>query len=114
MPCRMDDMPSDADLLGQENEFLRKEGDKVTRMLCEVMTEIDEEFSKSGLEPIGRSAELRTWWEKHKAIDEKRKSDEQKLREWAAKARAARKVKKEAKERQEYERLRKKYGKEKK
>lgn len=64
MPCRCDDYEDASQYI--------KEADKVTRMLCEVLTLYDTYEYKSFTLP----EEVNKWWEKHKELDAKRKSEE--------------------------------------
>lgn len=110
----MDDMPDSngqVKELERQVEILKKEADKLTRFLCMV---VPHSIDHRGIEKGYVSEECHEWYKAHVKADEKRREEEQKLREWAAAARARKKAAKEAKEHKEYERLKKKYGKEKK
>jgi len=73
MPCRYF-------LPGEEEAIQRKELDRVTRLLCEVMTELKAEgaLDRPG---ICLSNEVMQWWREHQIRDKKRK-------EWEAAAAA--------------------------
>ena len=67
MPCRYF-------LPGEEEAIQRKELDRVTRLLCEVMTELEAEgaLDRPG---ICLSNEVMQWWREHQIRDKKRKEE---------------------------------------
>jgi hypothetical protein len=76
----MDDMPSGKELddkiklqsLEKEVYLLRKEGDRATRLLCELLSRFPEQ---KDFDP-----ELKSWWNKHQKVDKKRKAAEDKAK----------------------------------
>ncbi len=101
MPCRYDDDDTQRSSIYLERESLRKELDKATRLLCEIMSDENEEFYPS--------TELLEWYEEHKKKDEARKQAEKEARK--AKKEAAKRITEELEvlERRELERLKGKY-----
>ena len=69
MPCRGPDDDS-CDSYREQLAKQRRELDKVTRLLCEVMT--------NGVPHA--SEELAEWWQNHQELDRKRKAAEEKAR----------------------------------
>lgn len=72
MPCRdWDDSPGA--FREVENPETKMKLDNVTRLLCELMTQID---GKTASQHLNLSPELVRWWEAHKETDRKRKEAE--------------------------------------
>jgi hypothetical protein len=80
MPCRVDDhehaqRPSRAiDKANEQYEKLKAEADNVTRMLCSLMTFL--ENNHSGFDFTANVEGLAKWWEAHKEVDRKREAKE--------------------------------------
>jgi hypothetical protein len=77
MPCN-----SDYPRENLEEKRLREELDKVTRYLCAVLTDLEDEVQDGNNEIDPRaflqslSPDLRIWWKKHKKWDAKRRAQE--------------------------------------
>jgi hypothetical protein len=75
MPCN-----SDYPRENLEEKRLREELDKVTRYLCAVLTDLEDEVQDGNNEIDPRaflqslSPDLRIWWKKHKKWDAKRQT----------------------------------------
>jgi len=70
MPCRDEGEPIYVD-----NPELKKKLDKVTRLLCSTMKELEAQGMWWTIKSI-ESGELKEWWEKHKKADAKREAKE--------------------------------------
>lgn len=76
MPC-YDARDDDSRVIIQENTA---ELDKLTRLLCGVMTQLDKLDLSHRLDYRNRNISgLKTWWSQHQALDEKRITREQAL-----------------------------------
>ena len=99
MPCRdyMDDHASHAYQVAEANkkcEILRKRLDNVTRLLCGVMHELEQEGVISAQhELVG----LKEWWTEHQRLDALREQKERKAREEKQKKLAAKRAAERAK-----------------
>jgi hypothetical protein len=65
MPCRMDDMP---DTSKEDLVKIKKEGDKATKYLCEVLSILEKRTQGLG----DFSLDIQRWWRKHQKVDQKR------------------------------------------
>lgn len=89
----------------EESQRLKTELDKVTRLLCELMHEVEHEYHPN------ITLELEEWWADHKEKDKARLAAEEAAEEAALKLAKEMELAKEKKEKKEYERLKKKYDK---
>lgn len=56
--------------------------DKVTRLLCELLTYMEKAYQKTTLKAIfNHNPNIEDWWEEHKNADAKREAKEKKERE---------------------------------
>lgn len=72
MPCR-DYMENDCSSYQNDARILKQKLDNVTRLLCTVMTYLDNVDSYFVLDEV---LGLRSWWEEHKENDKKRVIDD--------------------------------------
>ncbi len=96
----------------EESQKLKAELDKTTRLLCEVMTGLENEgWSPEEVADITKdSPDLQAWWAEHKKLDEARKAEEAARLKRVEDLKAKVKAEEEAAERRIYEKLKKKYG----
>lgn len=115
MPCRDDVYWSRTDpyYLSRTEEGLEEDLDTLTRICCTIIKSLDEDTRNK---IIASDEEVAEWWKNHLLEDEQRLAREaeekRKAKEQAAARRkqaAANKLKREAKELKEFERLKKKF-----
>ncbi len=94
----------------EESQKLKAELDKTTRLLCEVMTNVESWNEGNPPDIMEPSVELQAWWAEHKKMDEARKAEETARLKRVEDLKAKVKAEEEAAERRIYEKLKKKYG----
>lgn len=99
MPCTYYTPEEEARIEHQEKQKLKAELDKVTRLLCEVMTEVENEYHPQF------SKEIKDWWKDHQEKDKARLKAEEAVLKLAKEMQLA----KEKKERKLLAELKKKY-----
>lgn len=85
MPCDSGDRPC------YEDPSVRRELDKVSRVLCYLMRCLEKGCDYRNVVASGTTEayELRTWWAEHKRLDEARIKREEQAKEFEKKRRAA-------------------------
>ena len=103
MPCSYYTAEESARIEYEEKQKIKAELDKTTRLLCEVLSGMEEW-------PVDPSPELQDWWKNHKEMDKARKAEEEATAKRVAELKAKNEKMEEELDRKLYNKLKKKHN----